>query len=1191
MKPVSKQYCPYCMSPVVEGESCSVCGLTSGTYVPSPHHLPPGTILLDRYLVGRVLGEGGFGITYIGCDLRLELKVAIKEYYPVDRATRNSSASLEVTSFMGASAKSYERGKQKFLGEAQVMARMDKQQVIVGVRDFFEVNNTAYIVMEYIEGITFRELVEQKGGKISPEELFPMIEPLFGALTMMHEKGLIHRDISPDNLMLENGKIRLLDFGCAREASRGTETMTIALKHGYAPLEQYQQKGQGPWTDIYALCATIYYCLTGKTPPQALDRITEDGLMIPSKLGIKLSESQEKALLRGMRVTPNRRFSTVEELRAALYAKSPDIPEPVLPTAGKTEKAPKPGELTTENTENIPSLILPVTEETKVNRPEVNNNPETTEKEVSGEDTETPEEKTAEEKKTYTVIPEEEKPSTEEGELQSEEKKIPGEKPETAKKKWLLPAVAAAACVIIAITVIIGKGLTKQEANDTVNTELASEAESPGGPIDLSVFENAALFTSGDSEEFQRLMEDASVTAVTVECGELYTSGIAVTKPVLVKKETSWGTNDLTVMETGYIQLEGTLTVSGYLRLQGKGGTRCFVSADASFITEECTLIWMDDAGSLVKEDGESVNAHVLDFSQEDFSDAVSVKSFEELSRAAQEGKSISIDGDIRLQEMVSFSAPVRISDGVTVDAISGDGGNTAAMDFYLEPGAVLVNYGTLNGSLTANNGHVINYGVLDTFVPGDGDFSSLWMWNSCILLNFGTMEAGDCSRIWQECLYINKGTLNAYAFVIVGGHMANYGSIVIQRQDDDGYFDIFNGGILWNKKGAEIIVAGDTRLNNYGRIFNEGEILVEKDGHCENTILQNEGLFRVNAGGFVDEGNGSGVYYGFGEFDLGSNQVKVYTTDNLQHIRTDQETLTTVTTEEELTEALENPRVEAVRISSDITVNTDLTIRKPLFITDQGTLRLADGAGLVDYGSPIALFEEATLQGKQITLYEDAQIYMEQNAVLDMEDGGILTLNSSLLWGDNGNIRLAGSELILENNAGFAFREITSMDMTNCTVSLRDNARLVAPQCTAAEWSSVKLMLKEGAGFCCMSDISLKDSTVTIGENARFFSTAQTTSMYNCAVTVQEGGNLESDLSNFGLYSGSSLENRGRVRLGGWHEYSLVIHGPVTNYGDMYLDLKDADISEPIHNQGTVYLGNGADYSSDISGNTPIFQ
>lgn len=323
------------MSPVPPGESCPACRLTAGNYVPSPHHLPPGTVLLDRYLVGRVLGEGGFGITYIGCDLRLELKVAIKEYYPVDRATRNASASLEVTSFIGPSARSFERGKHKFLGEAQVMARMDKQQVIVGVRDFFEVNNTAYIVMEYIEGTTFRDLVEQRGGGIPPDELFVMLEPLFKALSHMHEAGLIHRDISPDNLMLECGRVRLLDFGCAREAAHGTETMTIALKHGYAPLEQYQQKGQGPWTDIYALCATIYYCLTGKAPPQALDRIAEDNLLLPSKLGIPITPKQEQALLKGLSIQPRRRFQTAEELHAALY--EPDaVPPPVMPAYGAT---------------------------------------------------------------------------------------------------------------------------------------------------------------------------------------------------------------------------------------------------------------------------------------------------------------------------------------------------------------------------------------------------------------------------------------------------------------------------------------------------------------------------------------------------------------------------------------------------------------------------------------------------------------------------------------------------------------------------------------------------------------------------------------------------------------------------------------------------------------------------------------
>ena len=165
----------------------------------------------------------------------------------------------------------------------------------------------------------------------------------------MHENGLIHRDISPDNLMLEHGKVRLLDFGCARETTRGTETLTIALKQGYAPVEQYQSKGQGPWTDIYALCATIYFCLTGKAPPQALDRITADGLLLPSKLGVVLLPGQEEALLKGLNLSPNRRYRSMAELHAALYqpgiqaaAKRPE-PEPLEPTVPVTpEEEPTP---------------------------------------------------------------------------------------------------------------------------------------------------------------------------------------------------------------------------------------------------------------------------------------------------------------------------------------------------------------------------------------------------------------------------------------------------------------------------------------------------------------------------------------------------------------------------------------------------------------------------------------------------------------------------------------------------------------------------------------------------------------------------------------------------------------------------------------------------------------------------------
>ena len=242
---MSECYCPYCMSKTDGDAPCPKCGLTEGAYQPKPHHLPPGSILLGRYLIGRVLGEGGFGITYIGFDLRLELKVAVKEYFPSNWVTRSAEQSLAVTRYTGASG-SYEHGLERFLREARTMAKVVKQREIVSVRDFFEANDTAYIVMEYVDGTTFKELVAQRGGRIEPKELFSLVEPLFPALAAVHAAGLIHRDISPDNLMLEGSCVRLLDFGCAREATLGSETMTITLKHGFAPIEQYQHKGQGP---------------------------------------------------------------------------------------------------------------------------------------------------------------------------------------------------------------------------------------------------------------------------------------------------------------------------------------------------------------------------------------------------------------------------------------------------------------------------------------------------------------------------------------------------------------------------------------------------------------------------------------------------------------------------------------------------------------------------------------------------------------------------------------------------------------------------------------------------------------------------------------------------------------------------------------------------------------------------------
>lgn len=311
--------CPYCMTPAQEGQLCPCCGRAHWEYAPAYHQLPPGTVLIDRYRLGAVLGEGGFGITYLAADLRLGVKVAVKEYFPRDKASRLSRESLQISSHMGSSAGAFQEGKAKFLEEARVLARLSKVPQIINVRDCFEANNTAYIVMEYVEGISLTDWIRLQGGSVPAFQILGMMDGIFEALSQIHALGLIHRDISPDNMMLENGKLRLLDFGIAREVGRRTETLTMTLRHGYAPVEQYQPMGQGPWTDVYALSATIYFCITGIKPPHALERICEDKLVIPSHAGADISHKQEQVLLYGMGVRPRRRFQSVDAMRKEMY--------------------------------------------------------------------------------------------------------------------------------------------------------------------------------------------------------------------------------------------------------------------------------------------------------------------------------------------------------------------------------------------------------------------------------------------------------------------------------------------------------------------------------------------------------------------------------------------------------------------------------------------------------------------------------------------------------------------------------------------------------------------------------------------------------------------------------------------------------------------------------------------------------
>ena len=238
-----------------EQKFCPECGRPYGSVNTESFALKPGTILDGKYLVGEMLGQGGFGITYIGFDLLLEQKVAIKEYFPMSTgmvSRENRSTVVWSSAMVGKTGT--QRGFDSFLKEARKMAKLGGIPNVVGVKSVFTQNETAYIVMDFIEGETLLKKL-QREGPMDYGTCISLMTPIMQALAEVHKHGIIHRDISPDNLMLTpDGKVKILDLGAAKDLSvnNGASSMQVA-KGGFSPFEQYTQRGSsGPWTDVYA---------------------------------------------------------------------------------------------------------------------------------------------------------------------------------------------------------------------------------------------------------------------------------------------------------------------------------------------------------------------------------------------------------------------------------------------------------------------------------------------------------------------------------------------------------------------------------------------------------------------------------------------------------------------------------------------------------------------------------------------------------------------------------------------------------------------------------------------------------------------------------------------------------------------------------------------------------------------------
>ena len=284
--------------------------------------LKPGVILKERYKIEEVIGAGGFGITYRAWDPLLQSYVAIKEYYPSGIATRSADSS-KVCVPVGQEQREYHRGRIRFLKEAQDVARFQSEPNIVSIYDYLEENDTAYMVMEYLHGCTLKQYIREHGGWLDTDHILHICLSVLDALAVVHKAGMIHRDISPENIFIcEDLTVKLIDFGAAKQVYLdGEQTMSVVLKPGYAPPEQYAKKDkQGPWTDIYALGATLYFAATGEKPEESFGRVLEDTIKPVCEVNPEIPRAMSQVIMRAMSVKIEDRYQTVEAMREALLA-------------------------------------------------------------------------------------------------------------------------------------------------------------------------------------------------------------------------------------------------------------------------------------------------------------------------------------------------------------------------------------------------------------------------------------------------------------------------------------------------------------------------------------------------------------------------------------------------------------------------------------------------------------------------------------------------------------------------------------------------------------------------------------------------------------------------------------------------------------------------------------------------------
>ncbi|MCC8138249.1 MAG: protein kinase [Clostridiales bacterium] len=991
--------CYGCMEPWSGMGPCPHCGYESGKQNNSLNVLPEGTVLAGKYLIGRTLGAGGFGITYIGWDLNLDLKIAIKEYYPNNFVSRQAEYSHCVSVFNRTYVSQYNAGLDGFLTEAKTLARFVRQPGIVFVRDYFQENGTAYIVMEFAEGQTLRELLAQMPGECLPaDRVFDMMLPVMEALAKVHKAGMIHRDISPDNLMVDpEGKVTLLDFGSARDYT-DEKSLSVILKPGYAPEEQYRKRGkQGPWTDIYSLCATMYRAITGQVPMDALDRREKDELKSPSELGVKIRPEQEKALMKGLSVRAQDRFQSMEELIREL-AKIRPTPDP----------GPK-WKFVIGGTAAAAVLVIGILCAAVFSE------------------------------KRGTVVPETE---TDTAAMAEDDVNAAGETDESGKTGDTddgsdgteIASMTGIELSALSLEDIFADAVTYSGDSQEEFYELLASDD-----VSAVILDSHLGLTTGALAISKPLQITANggfdgYVPITVSSGGY----------VRIEEDGQFCSWDglLQVTDGGCISVAdgGLLADNALIWLEQEENLLLEDGADLSlngnsYDTREEALESVPDMLFLLDID-------------ELFADAVHVTTQEDYQEAREKGASaIVIDADLTLGEEYSvIDIPLMISEGVTLS-----GGSETSADgddpwtIFLQGSAVLVNYGTLSGRLNtddSNGGYVtaLNYGTMDCEI--------IDMQASGWLLNYGSMQIG-CHEVRNTLIY-NLGTIRMTGTEQAGENWVdlytafyNYGTLQVEPETMDSMYlslhgnaSLLNSGTLtigensWltsdaiiRNRGTITLESQTSGLSNSGLIYcNESSsILALAEGSaCDNTgiIFYSE----ASATDIPDSGSSGFLWFGWNVLDL--------------------ESVCDVYSEEELNSALADENCKCIVMQdSTIEVSGDLTVTDKLLVIDgEDTSLIVKDGDLIVSGESGGLYGAGgtiNLYGGTLVLDTGAAAIFETSDLLENCVGITVRENAGIVI-NSYEADLSGMTIALSDGAHFT--SLHDLGLYSCSLLLLDS-------------------------------------------------------------------------------------------------------------------------------------------------------